>query len=98
MDNTEYKQQLERAQRCVEWMNLETTSEFLEPLREKLRSLKDINYEDILQFDDKSFRSKVEGAFLAAKEIEDYFQLLETIKDEGKYAQKALSGKLAEEY
>lgn len=79
-------------------MNLETTQEFLQPLKNKLSSLKEISYEDILSFDDKSFRSKVEAAFLAAKEIEDYFAELKGRVDSMDEAQRMLKGKTSDEY
>ena len=89
---------IEKNDRLQAWKNLETTQEFLAPLREKLKDLKDISFEDIVKFDDKSFRSKVEAQFLAAKEIEDYFAYLDSIETEAKSAVEALEGKNVETY
>ena len=93
-----YKKQIDRGARCNDWLHLETTQEFLAPLKEKAAKLKDISYEDILLFDDKSFRSKVESAFLAAKEIEDYFALIDSIIGGMRDAQAAIEGKDVETY
>lgn len=93
-----YKEQLDLGARCRDWLAMETTQEFLAPLKAKLASLKDISYEDILSFDDRSFRSKVEGAFLAAKEIEDYFALLDSNIDSAREAQTAIEGKDVDSY
>lgn len=94
----QYESQVDIGARCQAWLNLETTQEFLQPLKNKLSSLKEISYEDILSFDDKSFRSKVEAAFLAAKEIEDYFAELKGRVDSMDEAQRMLKGKTSDEY
>lgn len=93
-----YQEQIEKGARCRDWLALETTQEFLAPLKDKLAQLKDISYEDILGFDDRSFRSKVEGAFLAAKEIEDYFAIIQSTIDSARDAQTALEGKDVDSY
>ena len=94
----QYEAQVDIGARCQAWLNLETTQEFLQPLKNKLSSLKEISYEDILSFDDKSFRSKVEAAFLAAKEIEDYFADLKGKIDSMDEAQRMLKGRTSDEY
>lgn len=101
MDKSVEKQyigQVDAGVRCRDWLSLETTEEFLAPLRAKVKKLKDISYEDILQFDDRSFRSKVEAAFLAAKEIEDYFAYLDETIGAVSQARDALDGKDVETY
>lgn len=93
-----YLETVDKGQRCHSWLTLETTQEFLQPLKDKLKDLKEVSLEDIQSFDDKSFRSKVEAQFLAAKEIEDYFALLDDIVKSRQQAQDALEGKDGDTY
>jgi hypothetical protein len=93
-----YRNQIDAGARCRDWLSLETTQEFLTPLKDKLKKLKEVSYEDIVQFDDRSFRSKVEAAFLAAKEIEDYFAYLDETVNGISQAEVALEGKDVESY
>ena len=93
-----YQEQIDRGIRCRDWLHLETTAEFLEPLRKKVAELKDISIEKIQAYDDKTFRSKIEAAFLAAREIEDYLSLLEGFVGGVQQAQEALEGKDVETY
>lgn len=81
-----------RGQRCRAWLSLETTEEFLRPLKEKAANLKEIDFNKIRTLDDKSFRSKVEARFLAAQEIGDYLNLIADIVSAGDQATKSLEG------
>lgn len=101
MDSTvrdEYQRQIDAGERCRAWLNLETTVEFLRPLREKVASLKNIDFETIQGYEDRTFRSKVEARFLAAKEIEDYLSLLDDTVGGIEQALEALEGKNVEVY
>lgn len=94
----EYQSTIDRGERCRAWLNLETTVEFLGPLREKVANLKNIDFEKIQSYEDRTFRSKVEAAFLAAREIEDYLALLEDTVARVEQARDALDGKDVETY
>jgi hypothetical protein len=95
---TTYQEMIDRGQRAQAWLSLETTQEFLKPLKDKIAELKALDYNDILGLDDKTFRSKVEASFLAAKEIEDFFAYLDDTLLAAEQARIALDGKDVDDY
>lgn len=94
----QHTKDVETGNRCHSWLVLETTEEFLAPLRAKANALRSIDLSTLLTLDDKSFRSKVEASFLAAKEIDDYFAYLNDLVNVGRAAQDSLKDGTGDEY
>lgn len=93
----QYQEQIDRGLRCRDWYGLESTQEFLKPLREKLVKAKSFTYDDLKDLDDRTFRSKVEADLLFVKEVEDFFQTIEETIEGVAVAVQALQG-VSEDY